>query len=603
LGVQVGEGAASGVNPEGGQLRSLWLGLLLIAVAVIGLYLPVAGFEFLNLDDNIYIYENPQVKAGLSAAGLRWALTSTELAHWFPLTWLSHMLDVELFGLAPGPHHLTNVVIHAANGVLCGVLVFQLSRSVGVALFVAGLFALHPMRLESVAWVAERKDVLSVFFGLGSLIAYLSAARTDGPLQPARIRMVLAWLLLMLSLLSKPTLMTLPLLLVLLDWWPLGRIKENGNSWRFLLRAIAASALRKWPFFLLSIASGLITIFSQSVGGGLQSLEGYPLLTRLASAGVGYWTYLFKLFWPDPIAIFYPFREWAFWQGGLAWGSLLIATIAVVRIRKNHEALLFGWFWFLVTLVPVIGIVQIGGQFIADRWSYLPHIGLLIAGAIEGGRVLRRQSKVLGLSVALMLLAGAAWTTRVNLPHWRNSETIFRHTIAVTENNFLAETNLGVYLERAGRIAEAYQLYEIAYRHNPAYPEAINHLGLVRAEQNRMQEAFELFTESVRRRPGFTVARYNRGLALVRLGREVEAGAEWLEVLRSAPTYKDVEPSLEWLARVAFSRPCNALRGVDTDAASRFSEIVTVTEAQLRQRGFLEQFRYAEQCARAGVVR
>jgi tetratricopeptide (TPR) repeat protein len=191
----------------------------------------------------------------------------------------------------------------------------------------------------------------------------------------------------------------------------------------------------------------------------------------------------------------------------------------------------------------------------------------------------------------------------VNLPHWRNSETIFRHTIAVTENNFLAETNLGVYLERAGRIAEAYQLYEIAYRHNPAYPEAINHLGLVRAEQNRMQEAFELFTESVRRRPGFTVARYNRGLALVRLGREVEAGAEWLEVLRSAPTYKDVEPSLEWLARVAFSRPCNALRGVDTDAASRFSEIVTVTEAQLRQRGFLEQFRYAEQCARAGVVR
>lgn len=465
----------------------LSIGLLVVTALT---YWPVLQNDFVNYDDPDYVLLNDNVNRGLSWSGIKWAFTEGHASNWHPITWLSHMLDVSLFGLRPMGHHLTNLVFHCANTVLLLLLLNQMTSSIWRSTLVAALFALHPLHVESVAWVAERKDMLSAFFGILTLMAYAAYARSKVEGRRSRAKYAAALLLFALGLMSKPMLVTWPFVMLLLDFWPLGRV--TSEAWRVTGKAWQKLFWEKIPFFVLVIASCLITLSVQK--NAMSSVASLPLEDRIGNAALAYGNYLKQTFVPTKLAIFYPHVVPPPTESVmLASACLLAVTVAVLLRLKPLPFGVFGWFWYVGTLIPVIGIVQVGGQARADRYTYLPLIGIFILLAWGTNALLTNRAGLKKLFAALIVLAvgSCALLTRQQLRHWKNSETLFTHATQVTEGNYIARAGLGI----------------VEFRRDN-YDQAIEHL-------NKAQEMVPpgLIGNQIRYYIGATLQKQGKGIA------------------------------------------------------------------------------------------
>lgn len=504
---------------------------LLLAAATLISYWPVRSLPFIAYDDGFYILDNPQVTAGLSWPGVRWAFTTLHEANWHPLTWLSHQLDVSLFGLWAGGHHLTNLLLHLINTLL---LFFLLHRTTGAqwrSAVVAGLFALHPLHVESVAWVAERKDLLCACFTLLSLLAYhrYTLGRRWG--------LPLVILTFALALLAKPMAVTLPCLMLLLDAWPLQRT-ATISWWRLVGE--------KLPLFLLAAGSSVITVIAQRAGGAMISTKHADLPLRLSNAAVSVITYLRRTVWPSDLAVLYPFPlQIPGWQ--VAGSALLLAggLLLAARCYRRHPYVLVGLLWFLGMLVPVSGLVQVGQQGMADRYTYLPLIGLFIAAVWLGADLTRNRRRPLLAASALILLTGCIFATRSQLAHWASSETLFRRALAVTERNYVMHMNLGNELKKSGRLDAALAEYLTATAIQPYNPDTHYYLADGLHAAGRLDEAVTQYQIALRLRPNFLEAHNNLGATYYRQGKLAEAIVHYTEALRLQPDDPIARTNLE----------------------------------------------------------
>ncbi|MGO8989998.1 MAG: tetratricopeptide repeat protein [bacterium] len=534
-----------------GLVLLLGLFLMILTFATFG---QVRTFDFINLDDNLYITENRHVQSGLTLEGVAWAFTTTRAGQWIPLTWLSHMLDCQLYGLNPSGHHLTNLVFHIASTLLLFLVLERMTGSLWRSGFVAALFALHPLHVESVAWAAERKDVLSTFFWMLTMWTYIRYVE-----RPGFNRYLLVLLSFVLGLLSKPMLVTLPFVLLLLDYWPLGRFhfgrlsgdreshtsksSDTGDQKSIVLRLIREKA----PFFVLCAISSILTIFAAQKTGALVSLESYTLGSRIANAPVSYVRYIEKMVWPRHLAVLYPYQEmlpiWKVLGSGLL---LVCVSFLVIRAARKFPYHVVGWFWYLGTLIPVIGIVQAGPQALADRFTYVPLIGLFIMMVWGVPDILagwRFRKVVLSISTGL-LLSLLMIVTNLQLKHWQNDITLFERTLAATSNNFIIHNYLGAALAGQGKTQEAVAHYAEALRIKPGYAEAHNNLGVTLANQGKIQEAVAHYAEALRIKPDDAEAHNNLGAALAGQGKTQEAIAHFAEALRIKPDYADAHNNL-----------------------------------------------------------
>jgi len=524
-----------------GQAR--WVSLALIAVNLI-VYASVWHDDFVNYDDYQYVSENADVSGGLTWHGVAWAFTTGAAANWHPLTWLSHMLDVQLYGLNPGAHHLTNLLLHIANTLLLFGLLHRMTGALGRSAFVAGLFAVHPLHVESVAWVAERKDVLSTLFWMLTLWAYVAYVR-----KPRLRRYLVVLLFFALGLMAKPMLVTLPFVLLLLDFWPLGRMAPGPNPagrWapsREWWATVVHLVWEKLPLLALSVASSIVTFVVQRRGGSVVSLDAIPLNLRLANALASYVAYIGKMLWPAHLAVLYPYAQslprW--WIAG-AFLGLIGTTVAVIWASRRHPYLPVGWLWYLGTLVPVIGLVQVGPQAMADRYTYIPLIGLfiLVAWGVPDLLVRWRLRRIALPTAAGLVIAACAIAARGQVQYWESGTALWTHALEVTTGNYVAHTDLGVVLARQGRTDEAIREFREALRIKPGYADGHNKLGRALAEQGRLDEAIAHYTEALRNDPASAEAHNNLGLALARQGKLDESTHEFLEALRIQPDSAEV---------------------------------------------------------------
>jgi tetratricopeptide (TPR) repeat protein len=527
-----------------GDARAALLAALLV-VATVGTFHGLRGAGFVSLDDAAYLSENEHVAAGLSPASLRWAFTSTAEGNWHPLTRVSHLLDASLFGMRPGPHHLVSLGLHAASAVLLFLVLRGMTGALWRSAGVAAFFALHPLHVESVAWLAERKDVLSGLFWMAALAAHLAHARRPGPL-----RLLATTACLALGLMAKPMLVTLPFALLLLDYWPLGRLHAGGAPAGWPRRAGVLVA-EKLPLFALSAAAAVVAFRAQETGGSLGVIMSLSLASRAAHAAVSYAQYCRQALWPADLAVFYPYAvTLPAWQVAVSLLAVGGATAAAVRLHRSRPALVVGWLWFLGVLVPVIGLVQVGVQARADRYTYLPLVGLLLAAAwgacplpARGG--LRRAVPALAALwlVALALVAGR------QAGYWRDEVALYERSLAVAGESHLIRNNLGRAYEVRGRTAAALAEYERALRLNPAAADTLNNVGALLARQGRREEAAGYFLRALAVKPGHFEARVNLATVLEQEGDGEGAAFHYREALRVRPGEPRVLGRLERLGR------------------------------------------------------
>ncbi len=588
--------------------KRLLLICLFLALSTLVVYWPVTRHGFVNYDDTDYVTANPYVQAGLSAKGLAWVWHSEVARNWHPVTMLSLMLDCQLYGMRPAGHHLTSLLFHILNAVLLFLLLWKMTGAVCRSGLVAALFALHPLHVESVAWVAERKDVLSTLFFLLTLWAYVayvgkaegnpkSEGRSSNQQEPiARHRVIyylLGLALFAMGLMSKPMLVTLPFVLLLLDYWPLGRLKLHAKNLK--LRTFLPFVWEKLPFLLLSALSCVITFRVQQSGGAVLDVNNFPVGARIANALMSYVRYLGKMVWPEGLAALYLRKApWPAWQVGLAALALLAASVAVIRLARQRPYLAVGWFWYLGTLVPVIGLVQVGMQTMADRYTYIPLIGIFIAlawggwelvstrrwpgrnadvqsavsrfshpqsvgrtrgagrletcdaadykSALPGPQLCRSETWGLGIAV-VVLLAACMMVTRKQIAWWESSETLFQRMIAVLEGNYMAHYNMGNLYSRQDKLAEAVKHYEAALKVEPNYAEAHNNFGEVLLRQGRFDEALAHYLAAVRLKPEYLYY-FNLANALVDAGKPAEAVANYQQALRLNPNSSQAHHNL-----------------------------------------------------------
>jgi tetratricopeptide (TPR) repeat protein len=523
-----GEAAASPppTRSTGLVAAAVVAGLIALTVAA---YWPVWQFDFVAIDDPQYVSANPHLAGGLSPSSVAWAFTSGREANWHPLTWISHLVDVELYGLNAGGHHVTNLILHAANTLLLFGLLRRMTGAPGRSAFVAAVFAVHPLHVESVAWIAERKDVLSAFLGLLTIGAYVRYVR-----DPGRPRYALVMVLFALGLMAKPMLVTLPILLLLLDWWPLRRADSHVRLqvWWPLVR-------EKLPLVAMALASSLVTFIVQRRFGAVKSLESFPFSARLPNAIVSYVDYLRDVVWPMKLGMFYPF------PASVPAARVLSAVVVLVLISalvwwfaRKAPWWAVGWLWYLVMLVPVIGLVQVGGQARADRYMYLPLVGIAIAvawGAVEAVRAAARR-QVLAAAAVIVVVACTA-VTHAQVQHWRDTVALWSHTADVTNdtNNFGVHFGLAEYLREIDRPHEAIARYEESIRRQPTYAESRYGLGQALLDAGQTERALAAFGEAVRLEPDYLEARMALGVGLARAGRAREAIAHFAEVVRLRP--------------------------------------------------------------------
>ena len=526
------------MKPDRANRRQHVLIVGLLALVTVAVYWPVRHFEFLNFDDPAYVTANPNVFRGLTSQNVGWAFTSFAASNWHPVTWLSHMLDCQMFGHRPGLHHLTNLFLHAANTLLLFGLFRRLTGAVLRSAVIAALFAWHPLHVESVAWVAERKDVLSTFFGLLAFHTYVRyAVPTPGKKSNAGIWYGLTILLLALGLMSKPMLVTWPFVLLLFDFWPLRRL--SAVSWPRLL-------LEKTPFFLLSAATCAVTMLAQKEA--ILAKTVLPVGSRLVNAVMAYAGYLRKMIWPVDLAAYYPYRH-NLPAGEIAVALLVLLSISVVAVYLAQRApyLLFGWLWYLGMLVPVIGLVQVGAQAMADRYTYLPLVGIFIMivwGAAELGARNRRR-ELIAVALSLVLLAACLPVTWRQVQYWRDSETLFRRSLQVCpEGNAMAHHCLGRALFLRGDDAGAIPHYQEVLRLLPDYPDGHLSMGNSLNRQEKYAEAMFHYHEAIRLDPDNAEAYKSLGSCLAAQMKLEEARTNFLTALRLKPDYAQAHTRL-----------------------------------------------------------
>jgi protein O-mannosyl-transferase len=506
--------------------------LLSLAVMTFGIYAQVIGHQFITLDDSWYIKENPMVNRGVTLAGLVWAFTTFHEANWHPLTWIAHMIDSQIFGMNAGGHLLVNALIHVANTLLVFWFLSRTTHARWPSALVAALFALHPLHVESVAWAAERKDTLSTLFGLLSLVAYARYAETQ-----SRKWYVWTTVMLLLGLLAKPMLVTWPFVMLLLDYWPLRRL--DLTSRREVARKLWPLVREKLPLFALVAASAVLTCIAQSYGGAVRTFSDIPITLRLTNALVSYAKYLLLTFWPHDLAVYYPFTPAGIpvWQ--IVGAALLLLGITVLCLfqRKTRPYLVVGWLWFVGTLIPVIGLVQVGGQTMADRYFYIPSVGLFIAiifGLADIAEA-RRVAPLLSAAIVSVVLLVLATLTNAQIHLWSDSFTLFKHALAVTPPNLPIENALGITLQYSGRYDEAAAHFEKALQVQRDHYDVLLNMGVTRYHQGRVPEAMEYFQAAIRSRPDAPEAHAQLGLALWKQNRNEAAYEEVRRASHLAP--------------------------------------------------------------------
>ena len=562
---------------------------LLLALATLALYNPVNRHPFVNYDDDRYVTENLHVRAGLTWNTVSWALTSTEQANWHPLTWMSHALDCSQFHLNPAGHHLTSLLVHVINVILLFLLLLQATGRAGPSLLVAALFALHPINVESVAWVAERKNVLCTLFYLLTVIAYSWYVRN-----PNWKRYLAVVALYSAGLASKPMVITLPFVLLLWDYWPLQRVRGYVSSSRnpAAPRSWAQLVMEKVPLFLLSAASAIITLRAQQSGGAVRSTAQFSLAARMQTAIYAYSEYLWKMIWPARLAPMYPHpgNSLAAWQVGLSALVLLSISLVVYKFRVRRY-LTVGWLWFLGTLVPVIGLVQVGDAAMADRYAYIPLMGIFVMISFSAADFAAAKSvafawQAIPAAVTLLLLA---LVTSVQIGYWRSSQDLWIHTLKVTQNNFVAEDNLGGTLVQEGKPDEAFPHFEAADAINPRDPMSHNNLGVYLQTHGRTKEAMAQYqtTISLTSDPGLSSQAYaNLGAAQRELGEDGLAVQNFDEAIRLNPNQANA-----WFGKGLLAEK----QGKSNDAINYLSRSV---ELQPTGEGYLELGKSLEQSGR-----
>jgi tetratricopeptide (TPR) repeat protein len=549
-----------------------------LGLGTLMLFWRAGGHGFILLDDAGYVRLNLNVVRGLSWEGVKWAFTTGEMSNWHPLTWLSHMLDCSLFGLNPGAHHLVSAAIHALNSVLLFQLGVRLTGATWRSAFVAALFAWHPLHVESVAWISERKDVLSGLFFMLTLLAYVGYLR-----KPSLWRYGLTALLLALGLMAKPMLVTLPFVMLLLDWWPLNRWRGGptescpseltrpsvscspSDGERVGVRgpataptpervqpetprnSVARLILEKLPFFALVAAASVVTILVQRHGKAMVSTNVFSFGDRLGNALVSYVEYLAKLVWPTNLAVFYPHPgARAGWLVTLAAVVLLLSSIGVAANVRRRGYLLTGWLWFLGMLLPVIGLVQVGDQALADRYTYLPFIGVGFMLAWGAAEAAAKWPQVAPGIAALGWVLPAAWMigTSMQLRHWQNNETLFTHARAVTRKNYVADTIVGNMLRSRGQLEEARACLANALRARPTYGQALAGMGDLHAAQRQFDDAIRFYAEALRLEPHLSDAQNAWGGALLAQGKPQDAVEHFTAATRLDPTLAEAEFNL-----------------------------------------------------------
>ena len=467
---------------------------LLLAAGTLALYSRAAHAGFLGYDDDRYVVENPYVRAGLHWSTVTWAFTTFEQANWHPLTWLSHALDCQLFGLNPAKHHSINLLLHAANVMLLFLLLQRLTGYTRRSLVVAALFAVHPVNVESVAWIAERKNVLCMFFFLLTLLAYQRYTRRPGAVRYLGVAVLFA-----MALMSKPMAITLPFVLLLLDYWPLGKLRSReefndkdsqiSGSVIGKKRSIGWLVIEKLPLFAMSAASAVVTMKAQRAGGAVTVK--YPVLAHLQNAVVSYVLYIGKAIWPARLAALYPYPQNG-WPGSVVLAAAAFLIIATGVVLKHHERryLLWGWFWYLGTMVPMIGLVQVGSQAMADRYAYLPFIGLFVMAVWGIAELASRLAirEYLAASAVVIVVAFCLVTYR-QLAYWHDDFSLWSHTLAVTHRNFVAEDNFGNALIKAGRYDEGIAHFRNAAEIEPGDPVSEVNLGIYAQQHGDFQQA------------------------------------------------------------------------------------------------------------------
>jgi Tfp pilus assembly protein PilF len=563
-----------------------YLPYALIAAAVAAVYWPAPGFDFVSYDDGVYVFGNPHVRSGPTWGGLAWAFGTFQRSNWHPLTWLSLMIDAGIGGVRPQVYHFTNVVLHLANSILLFVVLAWMTRKEWRSALVALLFAVHPLHVESVAWISERKDTLSTLLGLLAILAWLGWTERRSPGRRALVVLLLA-----LGLMAKPMLVTLPVVLLILDWWPLGRARTGAARPVATGRPGWGSLLwEKAPLALLAAASCVITLVAQRSGGAIAPLEDYGFGARVANAVVSYVRYIGRTLWPADLAVFYPIpREgWPAWT--VAGCAILLGAITAltIAVRRRRPYLLAGWLWYLITLVPVIGIVQVGDQAMADRYTYVPLTGLFIMvvwggadlfmsvgrraefleedgghagsrggsnggvkedGAARGNEMgaqypkgvtpedpQRRPAGLgphgLGAIAAGAVVVALAACAHAQVWHWRDSVALYEHALAVTRENAVAHNNLGLALLDRDRLQEAAAHLREALRIDPRYSEIRSNLALALIRDRRYDEAIAESSEALKRWPDDDLAHARLGLALALSGRRDAAEPHLREALR-----------------------------------------------------------------------
>lgn len=516
--------------------------LFLVLVTLVAFW-QVKNNGFINLDDDLYVTDNPHVKKGLTLRGILWAFTTMHSGYWHPMTWLSHLFVYDLFGLNPVGHHIANLLLHVANTLLLFLLFQRMTAAPWRSGFVAALFALHPLHVESVAWVAERKDVLCAFFWMLTMWAYVSYVE-----KPKFHRYLLVGLCFILALMSKPMAVTLPFVLLLLDYWPLGRLqfdksKNDDRRRTSILRLIS----EKVPLFFITAILSWLTILATLKGGAVATIGKLPLEIRIGNALISYIMYISKMLWPQGLAVLYPHPIiLPLWEVTGASLLLMVITVLVIRAGRKRSYYIVGWFWYLGTLVPVIGLIQVGVQAMADRFTYLPLIGLFMMIAYGVPDILaqwryRRVVLIVSASLVLLILM-IATLSQVKL--WRNSITLFTHTLQVTNNNSIIHNNLGVTLARQGKDQEAIVHYKKALEIKSNYADAHYNLGVLLARQGKEQEAVAQFIETLRIKPDYAQAHNDLGLILTKQGKIQEALTHFTEAIRTNPNYGEAHFNL-----------------------------------------------------------
>jgi tetratricopeptide (TPR) repeat protein len=512
--------------------------LVVLTWAVFG---QTIRYDFVNYDDPRYVYQNTRITSGISFANIAWAFTHIHSENWHPLTTITHMLDCQLYGLKAGRHHLTNVLLHCLAVVLLFLALWGMTGALWRSAFVAAVFAVHPLHVESVAWIAERKDVLSAVFFMLTLLAYFHYTRAPSIGRYLTVAVVVA-----LGLMSKPMLVTVPFLLLLLDYWPLERISGQKSQ---IGRRLLPLIVEKIPLIALSAVSSIVTFLAQR--GAIGWTEQLPVSTRITNAFVAYVVYIQQMFWPAKLAVFYPHPEnrLPVWETTLALIVLVGITAAAFVLRKNAPYFITGWLWYLGMLVPVIGLVQVGWQGHADRYTYLPQIGLYVVVAWGLADLTRswRFQRIALAAAAAVVLATFTWRAWLQTSYWRDSETLFTHTLAVTSNNDVALNNLGIIFLDKGQLDEAISKLQAAIALRPENGPAHDNLAKALLQKGQVAEAMVHYRKFLEIEPGNVEARNTLGTALIQQGRVREAIDQWQDALTIQPDNGNAASNLAWV--------------------------------------------------------